>query len=198
MKKLIILVAGVLMFMPATFYSMDENPVLTSVTSFESVKKVTVTVNEVFGSKTLMQVYNSEGAIVHSQKVRNTDNTFYQNYDFSESLPGDYKLVIKDDMRVEEIAVNVSEENVSVLSSETTYRPTINRINRSTFDLQHLVLGEETEIEILNENGDRLHYDFYDGQEVVTERYNLINLERGAYTVKVRVGENTFYESIIL
>ncbi len=194
MKKLI-LSALVVLTVAATALAGNVAPSF-KVTEISDAKKVNLEV--VSGGSTVnMQIVDDENVVLFDETV---ENSFLKTLNL-ENLPiGAYTLIVTTPTRIYQQPLQVKEKTVEVNTSHRKeYFLPVVRMQKNHVDVSVLnqTLGN-VEVAILDENGDELFTETFRNQLKVERRYDVSNLEKGTYIVRMKTPAKTIYEELIV
>ena len=192
MKKAIKLVVAVTMFIGAGAVNAT-GPTFNAKVVGE--KKFRVEVNEVKGSS-LMYVENANGQILY--KNRSKEDLLRVTFDLSTLSAGDYKVVVKDEAKVQTLPLVVNTDGIELKNDafDKTFFPVVEKENNEV--LVKLLSDEsnDLEINIRSLEGRLMTQDKVEGQlGLIGKRYQF---SPGTYAVTVKSDDfyNTTYVSI--
>jgi hypothetical protein len=125
MKKVFKTLLVTVIILPLLAFSSNITYAAERLTS-QSEQSFVVTLDNIIGPVAELQVVNEQGTIIHSKKVRASEETVYQPYDFVAMADGNYTFVIRDLMKVESIPFAIINGSVEITQEpEVTFRPGI-------------------------------------------------------------------------
>ena len=144
-----------------------------------------------------MQIVDDENVVLFDETV---ENSFLKTLNL-ENLPiGAYTLIVTTPTRIYQQPLQVKEKTVEVNTSHRKeYFLPVVRMQKNHVDVSVLnqTLGN-VEVAILDENGDELFTETFRNQLKVERRYDVSNLEKGTYIVRMKTPAKTIYEELIV
>lgn len=161
-------------------------------------EKIVLDLTSLRGSSVFCQISNSEGVIIFSEELSiNKERNKIFNLENLES--GQYLFRISDDVQVTYYKVTKNESGIRYMDkNEKIFRPTIVNRGNGTIDFHLLALGKNIEMEIVNSKGQKLFQQSYSDLETISKRLTIKQTSEGQYTVKVKIGDEVFYNELSL
>ncbi len=166
------------------------------VTEVTNAKKVNLEVNS-GGTSVKMEIIDQNNVILFEQSV---ESNFLKTLNLENLPSGNYTLVVTTPTRVYQQTLQVKEKTVEIDENnrQEFFLPVI-RQNENYVDVSVLnkTLGN-VEVAILDINGEELFTEAFRNQLKVERRYDLSNLQAGAYTVRMKTPVKTIYQELIV
>ena len=143
-----------------------------------------VDLNDWKDSSVKITLRDLNGNILHSDKSTNRKLS-NRKYNL-ESLPvGSYQLIVEgaNKKSIHTIAVGIDKITTNDVEDVLIFKPTIN-VNEDYLEINHLTLGEDVQISILDNNGEFFTKSFV-GESSINTRFNISDLPAGKYLVSL-------------
>jgi hypothetical protein len=149
-------------------------------------------------SKTQVQLKDEKGQILH-QMVSDNNEKLAKKFDLNALPAGNYTLEVENKTSFSTTPVKVSTEGVTVISADQVMivKPVI-RQNGNKLDI--IMPGEDmsaVSVVIYNENYDTLYKETLNGSTEL-RRYDLSQLEKGSYSIKMSAQGKDFIQFVAL
>ena len=157
--------------------------------------KVLLDLSELNGDKATCTIYDNEGIIVFSEEIIPAQKMI-KSYDLDQLSTGSYRFVLNDQTQTLEYNISKTTSGVEVSEkAKITFKPFVKSTKRESY-LHLLALGKNVNINLLDRKGNLIYQETFENQKTISKKFNLQNTPRGEYTLKVRVGDNVYYEYI--
>ncbi|MFT6213836.1 MAG: hypothetical protein ACJAS3_000223 [Roseivirga sp.] len=111
---------------------------------------------------------------------------------------GIYQLEIDSPDRLEMMTVEVTNNAATIIKKETLAIKPVLRMSEGTARVYFAGSGEEVEITLFNSNGNIQYKGQHFDNESSAKKFDLSDLEEGAYQLKFRINKRSFYHTIVL
>lgn len=159
-------------------------------------------------AKTFSLHQNSPGLV--KLKIRDDKNTLYsksvntkkayvKSFDLTKVSEGTYSISVEDVQKIRTYEITVFSDSLIVnkVESAVIFKPSVT-LNERSLDISMLSLGGQgASINIYDNQGQIIHSNIAEGQQI-NRRFDLSQLENGAYTVICSMGEEVFSSFIVL
>jgi hypothetical protein len=174
--------------------SASEIPFLVKAASNTDNMNVVLDLSKMSEQTVKCQITDRQGMVIFSEEIHVEEGVF-KPYNLGNLDIGTYEFKVFNKSLVAKYDIEIKTSGVSVHdNNDVTYKPSIRLKQDKSIDFQLLSLGKEVAVELINNNGDVLYQKSYENQSTISKRLILKELNKGQYTVKVNVGEETFYE----
>lgn len=143
-------------------------------------------------------VKSSNGEIIYSEKSENLNLS--KKYDLKNLPIGSYVMEIESQTKVKLIPFNVLTKSIELNEKKENvyYKPIVRKEGSSVFISKLALNNEALEILLYDLNSNKLFSERLEGNAILERKLNLLNLESGDYSLILRSGGKTFYETIKL
>lgn len=151
------------------------------------------------GTEATVSIEDTKGFVLISEEVKKT-NSFAKVFNLKNLPAGDYKMVINTQTRktIQPITLTEKDITVDVNKRKVIFHPTI-RMNESFLDVTWLGNRiSDVKVSISNEQGVVVFGDNIKNVFKIEKRYNVAQLERGVYTVRVKTPHDSYYEELVV
>lgn len=143
-------------------------------------------------------VKSSNGEIIYSEKSENLNLS--KKYDLKNLPIGSYVMEIESQTKVKLIPFNVLTKSIELNEKKENvyYKPIVRKEGSAVFISKLALNNEALEILLYDLNSNKLFSERLEGNAILERKLNLLNLESGDYSLILRSGGKTFYETIKL
>lgn len=198
MKKVLLNVSIVLvsMLISTSAFSNVSHPFNVNVLTTTESKKLVVNLSHMYGSMVTCSIIDQSGNIIHREKVESRTQTI-KKYDLSNLEPGNYTVVIDDLMTIERLKVKLTADEIiySQNRSEIIYKPSIKVVDDAVVYLNLLALGKPVKISVMKDNT-IIHSENTADEGSVSRKYTFAESPAGEYIIKVKVGDEVFFNTV--
>jgi len=202
MKKLLN-VCLILFLSVAAFAATIEPPLFqgAKIIASKEAKKINVYYKEFQGDNVTIQLMDSYGAVLRTEKVKGNVK-YAKAYNLDQMPTGDYKIVFKDNLKESIQPFTISDAGKVIVNRKEAsiiYNPAV-RLKGKVMDLNMLYFStdENINIQILDVEWGSLHTEKVKNTSKLERRYDLSELGRGDYTLKIETKHKTIYKDFSL
>ncbi len=146
--------------------------------------------------KTYLKIIDENQNIVYSDKISETSYT--TKFDLSELENGSYYFKLDDPLRTLIYPISVENKEVKILKRIENTKPVFRQKGAKLF-LNLLNLdGKDVEIKVFDSDNRTLYSEVVENEIIITKAFNFETAFEDRYIVVVKVGENTYYEDIVV
>ncbi len=197
MKKVFIVLAFVVYSVSS--FATEIIPFSFYISKLSESKKLVLNLENMSAHTVKCDIMDQEGKIIYTDKI-NTKTQKARRYDLTSLTPGIYTISIDDLMKVEELTIVVTSNDVIVNrnNSEITYKPVVWLNENKSADFNLLSLGKSVNVTIYNENNEEVYAETFSKQTSIGKVYDFKKSEKGTYTMAVSVNGKTFYKYLTI
>ncbi len=141
-----------------------------------------------------VDIINNDGDIVYNEELNSKVNT-YRKYDFSKIPTGEYRIVLRDELKKVVYNFEVNRNEVSISEPIIRYSPVVT-VEDKHIDLNMLALGEDVKVTITDNNGETLYEKTEQNVLSLNKRFNLDKLESGNYRIIISSDNEWFSHEV--
>jgi hypothetical protein len=201
MKNLMIITIALLTICSSTLFANRPFTLGTTAVRIESsntTKTFIVKLSNIGTDVMTLELRNSEGEILATEKVKNTP-TYEKRFVMRKMPIGEYTLTFNNSVSesVQPITLKKNEIIVDEYARITSYKPTIS-LKNDKIDVNMMNnLGKKVKIRLFNDAKEVVFFEKIKDTQAITRRYDVSSLVKGNYTVEVEVGEKIYTETIV-
>lgn len=198
MKKVLLNLSIVIvsMLVSTASFSKSINPLNLNVLTTSESKKLVVNLSHMYGSSVTCSIIDQSGVIIHKEKIETRTQTV-KKYDLSKLKPGNYTVVIDDLMSIERLKVKLTADGITFTQnkSEIVYKPNVQVKDNGMVYFNLLALGKPVKVTVYNKDEPVYSEEFTD-LNTVSRKFAFRNSSDGEYIIKVKVGDEVFFNQV--
>lgn len=190
MKKIIRTIAAVAMLIATTTVMANELKLAT-----DGISKSLVFEWDAQFADTTIKIEDQNGNIVFSDDIIEVDK-YVKRFDLAQLPQGGYFLKVENAMREVVYAINVTKNDVSILSEEENLKPVYRKEDGKVY-LSLLNLDKsDVKVSVVDASSRVLFTESFEKELIVEKTFNFKEALEGDYTLVVMDGGSTYYETV--
>ncbi|MGB5369762.1 MAG: hypothetical protein WBN18_04985 [Flavobacteriaceae bacterium] len=146
---------------------------------------------------TSIRLIDSEGNIIYAEKVLVREK-FAKKFDLNKLALGNYYLKVDDAVKEITYALLLNAENVAVIDRHENHKPVFVREGgKLLMNLLNLE-GNAVSLSVLDSENRVLFNQNVDGSTVIEKAFNFESALNDNYTIVVKNGKDTYYETVVV
>ena len=142
-----------------------------------------------------LKIFDANGTIMYSDYI-NTVAAYAKKFDLTALSEGRYFVKIENGARELVYSISVNRNSIAILGLEESLVPAF-RKSRERVYLNFLNHGlADVEVRVTDSFGNLLYEETFNDSFVVEKAFNFEGAFEGDYTIAVRTGKKTYYETI--
>ncbi len=157
-------------------------------------KKVVLDLSTLDAHTVSCRIMNDQGRLIFTDEFL-VGAGGYKKFNLENLDDGRYSFRLNDLMQVIKYDILIKGNEINVLENkETIFKPTVWLNEDKTVDFHLLSQGKNVNIELFNNRGELIYQKRLKDQWIVSKRLNMKDVIKGEYTMKVSVGNETFFK----
>jgi hypothetical protein len=146
---------------------------------------------------TSIRLIDSDGNAIYTEKVLISE-TFAKKFDLNKLAEGNYYLKVDDAVKEITYTLLLSADDVAVIDRNENHKPVFVREGgKLRMNLLNLE-GNAVSLNVLDGENRTLFSQNVEGKTVVEKAFNFENALKDSYTIMVKNGKDTFYETVVV
>ncbi len=147
--------------------------------------------------ETVIRFFDTAGNTIYSEKT-GKGAAYGKKFDLKKLAGGLYYLEIEDSLKEIVYTIEVSKDDARIVEKEEKVKPIFRKKGNKLFLNLLNLESSDVEIKVVDSSNRILFQEVIAGEQVVEKAINFEKAFEDSYTIVVRTGGNTYYESVLV
>lgn len=147
--------------------------------------------------ETKIKMIDNESHVIYSEEIDGL-LSYSKKFDLSQLEEGKFFISVETQLKDLLYTISLTNDNVEITDSEERIKPFFRKKGKSIFLNVLNTGGEKITIKVYSGDDRVLHQESYENEFLIEKAFNFENANADIYTIAVKKGSNTYYESLVV